>query len=107
MRYIYTITLASINWLNIFRNLNAKEAVNLFYSIIYEIINIFVTKIIKRPSNYPSQYGENSKHFVFKEKNAYELFTNTGSAIDYNNFSRLRAEFKIKKTQKLITEIIH
>lgn len=47
-------SLASVNWFGSFQNLCINEAVDLFYSIMYEIIDIFVPKIVKRCSNYPS-----------------------------------------------------
>jgi hypothetical protein len=44
-------TLASVNWCNLFKNLTINVSVNIFYCINYEIIDIFVPKIIKRHSN--------------------------------------------------------
>jgi len=47
------LSLASLNWFYLFKDLNINQAVNLFYTIIYEIIGIFVPKIIKCDSKYP------------------------------------------------------
>lgn len=37
-------SLAFLNWLNLFKDLNINQAVDMFYSIVYEIIDIFVPK---------------------------------------------------------------
>lgn len=48
-----TFSLASIDWYNQFKGLGINEAVDVFYSIIYDIIDIFVPKIIIRQSKHP------------------------------------------------------
>lgn len=61
-----TFTLASIDWINLLKDLCVNQAVNLFYCIIYKIIDIFVPKIIKHHSNYPSWFSRNLKELIFK-----------------------------------------
>jgi Reverse transcriptase (RNA-dependent DNA polymerase) len=87
-------TLAAINWCSLFKNLNLNDAVNMFYCIIYEIIDIFVPKVIKRQSNYPLWYSKNLKDLIFKKKIAHKLYKSTGLVSDYNIFSELRAKCK-------------
>jgi len=53
-----------INWCNLFKNLTINEAVNIFYCIIYEIIDMFVPKITKRHSNYPIWLSKNLKALI-------------------------------------------
>lgn len=87
-------SLASVNWLVLFQNLCINEAVDLFYSIMYEIIDIFVPKIVKRNLNYPSWFSKNLKDLIFKKKIAHKLFKSSGLLSDYNIFSNLRAKCK-------------
>jgi hypothetical protein len=48
-----TFSSASIDWNKLFKDLSINEAVDLFYSIIYDFIDIFALKIIKRQCYYP------------------------------------------------------
>jgi len=62
------LSLASINWSNLFKDLNINQAVELFYSIIYEIIVIFVPKIIICHSKYAVWFSRNLNDLIFKKK---------------------------------------
>lgn len=48
--------------------LNINEAVSLYYSIIDDIIDLFIPKIIKRHCYYPVWYSKNLKELIFKKK---------------------------------------
>jgi len=48
-----TKCLGSINWLILFENLDVNRVTNLLYSILYEIIDLFVLKKIKSQRKYP------------------------------------------------------
>lgn len=63
-----TFRLASIDWCSLFNNLRINDAVNLFNSIVYETIDIFVFKIIKRQSTYTLWFGKNFKDLIKKKK---------------------------------------
>lgn len=89
-----TFSLASIDWYNQFKDLNINEAVNVFYSIIYDIIDIFVPKIIIRKSKYPLWYSKSLKELIFKKKIAHKLYKSSGLVSDYNKFSNLRSKCK-------------
>jgi len=79
-----TFSLASIDWNKLFKDLSINEAVDLFYSIIYDIIDIFVPKIIKCQSYYLPWYG----------KIAHTVFKSLGLVSDDNTFSNFRGRCK-------------
>ena len=59
-----TFCLALIDWNKLLKGLSINKAVDLFYSIIYDIIDIFVLKIIKRQSNYFPWFNNNLKESI-------------------------------------------
>lgn len=63
-----TFSLASIDWITLFKDLGINEAVELFYYFIYDIIDIFVPKIIKLQFYYPPLYTKNLIETIFKKK---------------------------------------
>lgn len=87
-------SLASLSWVNLFKDLNINQAVDLFYSIIYEIVDIFVPKKIRCLSKYPLWFSRNLKNLIFKKKIAHKLYKISGLVSDYNIFSNLRDKCK-------------
>jgi len=81
-----TFRLASIDWNKLFKDLSINEAVDLFYSIIYDVIDIFVPKIIKRQCHYPPWYSKKIKRNNLKKKIAHKVFKSSGLVSDYNTF---------------------
>lgn len=103
-----TFSLASIDWYKQFKDLGINEAVDVFYSIIYDIIDIFVPKIIIRQSKHPLWYSKNLKELIFKKKIAHKLYKSSGLVSDYNKFSNLRAKcnfFSKKDYQNYLNRI--
>lgn len=81
--------LGSINWLQMFENLDINDVTNLFYYILSETIDLFGPKKSNLVKKYPLWFSLALKNLIFKKKIAHKIFKSSGSLNDYNTFSKL------------------
>lgn len=91
--------LATFNWKSLFYNNDINLSLSIFYSIIYNAINMYIPIFHTSKSNYPCWFSSNLRKLIKKKKIALNLYKTTKFASDYLFFSHLRSE--CKKFRKL------
>lgn len=86
--------LASYSWDNILNTSDVNRAVNIFYSVIYEGIEMFIPISHYKDPSFPKWFSDELKACVLQKKAAHLLFKKSNSSQDYYTFSRLRAKCK-------------
>ena len=86
--------LYNINWLPILNCTDVNLCVDIFYCILYEIIEKFVPQRKYYKKNYPSWFDSTLINLITKKRRAHTLFKITNSPVDYQAFSVLRKNCK-------------
>ena len=98
----------SINWIEFldFNTLNLDECIELFYRLLYELIDIVVPKYIFKCNNFPTWFSKNLIETIIDKKIAHFNWKNTGDIRYQIEFKRLRA-LSILLSRKNYQEYIH
>lgn len=88
-------SLASIDWNGALKNLNINKAVDIFYEILFDIINSFCHKTCLHTPKHPIWFSKNLKQLIFSKKiSSHKIYKQTPNELNYNRFSNLRAQCK-------------
>lgn len=88
--------LASANWHPVFcNNSDVNMALNVFYDIIYNVVETFVPVKRFKSSTFPVWFSGELKNLIIQKKIAHAQFKRTESPEDYTIFSDYRDQCKI------------
>lgn len=85
-----------INWNEELDNLNTLDAIDKFYYIVNSLIDENVKKKTIEFDNFPNWFSNKLKSLIIDKKKAHVIYKKTGSALDYQEFSRLRRLTKVE-----------
>lgn len=89
--------LLNVNWDEIFSFNDVNENVEIFYSVVNNVVEYLVPKIvIKNRFKFPIWFDQDLKNNIFKKRDAHLKYKITQDVNDYVEFSQLRS---ICKTQ--------
>lgn len=84
-------SIASTYWPVTFKNRSIDETLDVFYKILYNIINLHCNKMKFSNNTYLLWFSIILKKLIFRKKMAHIIFKSSPSSSNYNNFSNLRA----------------
>jgi hypothetical protein len=87
-------SLGNFNWTELLNNNRMDTNIELFYNIVYSLINQFVPTYFSYKSSFSSWFSNNFKHLIKLKKKAHLRYKQSNAAIDYLKFSTLRAQCK-------------
>ena len=93
---LLTYYLHSINWIQVlnFNILNLNECVDLFYSLLYDLIDIVVPKFKFKQTNFPAWHGTDLIQCIIDKKIAHAEWLECQDHKLYTKFKKLRAKCK-------------
>lgn len=94
-----------INWPEILCNVDLNSAVENFYTIVYEAIDIYVPTIFVGNSNYPKWVSTELKECILFKKLYHKIFKISGLPNDYKIFSSYRRKCKVLSKMNYISYI--
>lgn len=92
----FAIYLSIIDWSCIFNDADVDTNVSRFYERIYSGLERYAKKIKSRKGNfkYPVWFDTSLIHLHKQKQKAYKTYIQSKSAVDYENYSYLRSNFK-------------
>lgn len=91
--------LSQFNWDILLEHKCLDDMISTFYDILYLSVDIFVPLKKYSSKKFPPWFSQELKETIIQKKIAHKKYMNSGSYVDYNNFSMIRANCKILKSQ--------
>lgn len=86
----------SIDWSFICTTSDIDLAVQKFYEILFEGIDIYVPKRTFKSQKYPCWFDKELRKLIAKKNRLHKKFKRSGSQVDYEAFSSIRREVKFR-----------